>query len=226
MKQRLLQHLSFAKPLRLALVLFTLLLTLPQTAWGQTEVTYTFGGLQTTSESGYNYTVSSTSGGGSQTWKIMNFTVDPSGRSYNASSDSLRIDNIQYYKDGEATTPATTVSFDLYSDFTLTGEFVSAEITYCTNNIDNRFVTILKNESSFNSNLTDNVSLTSTPATISLSGTYANKKYFNGNKIVFQFSFTTTNQSSGTNAFFTIKSIKIKTYDTYGLTVAGTVVSA
>ena len=226
MKQRLLQQLSFAKPLRLALVLFTLLLTLPQTAWGQTEVTYTFGGLQTTSESGYNYTVSSTSGGGSQTWKIMNFTVDPSGRSYNASSDSLRIDNIQYYKDGEATTPATTVSFDLYSDFTLTGEFVSAEITYCTNNIDNRFVTILKNESSFNSNLTDNVSLTSTPATISLSGTYANKKYFNGNKIVFQFSFTTTNQSSGTNAFFTIKSIKIKTYDTYGLTVAGTVVSA
>ncbi len=225
MKQRLLQHLSFAKPLRLALVLFTLL-TLPQTAWGQTEVTYTFGGLQTTSESGYNYTVSSTSGGGSQTWKIMNFTVNPSGRSYNASSDSLRIDNIQYYKDGEATTPATTVSFDLYSDFTLTGEFVSAEITYCTNNIDNRFVTILKNESSFNSNLTDNVSLTSTPATISLSGTYANKKYFNGNKIVFQFSFTTTNQSSGTNAFFTIKSIKIKTYDTYGLTVAGTVVSA
>lgn len=227
MRQRLLQHLSFAKPLRLALVLLTLLLTLPQTAWGQTEVTYTFGGLQTTSESGYNYTVSSTSGGGSQTWKIKNFTVEPSGRSYNASSDSLRIDNIQYYQTGATTTPATTVSFDLYSDFTLTGEFVSAEITYCTNNIDNRFVTILKNESSINTNLTnDNVSLTSTPATISLSGTYANEKYFNGNKIVFQFSFTTTNQSSGTNAFFTIKSIKIKTYDTYGLTVAGTVVSA
>ena len=37
MRQRLLQHLSFAKPLRLALVLFTLLLTLPQTVWGVTE---------------------------------------------------------------------------------------------------------------------------------------------------------------------------------------------
>ena len=36
MRQRLLQHLSFAKPLRLALVLFTLLLTLPQTAMGET----------------------------------------------------------------------------------------------------------------------------------------------------------------------------------------------
>ena len=34
MRQRLLQHLSFAKPLRLALVLSTLL-TLPQTAWGK-----------------------------------------------------------------------------------------------------------------------------------------------------------------------------------------------
>lgn len=41
MRQRLLQHLSLAKPLRLALVLSTLLLTLPQTAWGQT--TYNIG---------------------------------------------------------------------------------------------------------------------------------------------------------------------------------------
>lgn len=46
MRQRLVQHLSFAKPLRLALVLSTILLALPQTAWGQTN--YQSGTLNTT----------------------------------------------------------------------------------------------------------------------------------------------------------------------------------
>lgn len=44
MKQRLLQHLSFAKPLRLALVLFTLLLTLPADMWAQGTKTFNFYG--------------------------------------------------------------------------------------------------------------------------------------------------------------------------------------
>lgn len=45
MRQRLLQHLSFAKPLRLALVLFTLLLTLPADMWAQGTKTFNFNGV-------------------------------------------------------------------------------------------------------------------------------------------------------------------------------------
>lgn len=229
MRQRLLQHLSFAKPLRLALVLSTLLLTLPQTAWGD-EVTYTFGsapgGNGGLSYDGTKYTISSTSGGTSQGWTITNLAVNPNRIGWVASSDSLKISNITYYDSG-TTDPATTVTFDLLSDFTLTGEFVRAEISYCTNKIDNRFVTISKNDDYFSSNLTrDNELLTSTPATISLSSTYAVNKYFNGNKIAFHFSFTTVSNANQNDGSFTIKSIKITTYDTYGLTVAGTVVTA
>lgn len=44
MKQRLLQHLSLAKPLRLALVLFTLLLTVPADMWAQGTKTFNFYG--------------------------------------------------------------------------------------------------------------------------------------------------------------------------------------
>ena len=55
MRQRLLQHLSLAKPLRLALVLSTLLLT--QTAWGQTN--YQSGTLNTTNNTWGDWTLSS-----------------------------------------------------------------------------------------------------------------------------------------------------------------------
>lgn len=64
MRQRLLQHLSFAKPLRLALVLLTLLLTLPQTAMGATEVvtkTITFNKTINTVNSGINNSTMSVS---------------------------------------------------------------------------------------------------------------------------------------------------------------------
>lgn len=64
MKQRLLQQLSFAKPLRLALVLFTLLLTLPQTVWGVTEEvtkTITFNKDVSTVSSGINNSTMSVS---------------------------------------------------------------------------------------------------------------------------------------------------------------------
>lgn len=44
MRQRLLQHLSLAKPLRLALVLSTLLLTLPADMWAQGTKTFNFYG--------------------------------------------------------------------------------------------------------------------------------------------------------------------------------------
>lgn len=64
MRQRLLQHLSFAKPLRLALVLSTLLLTLPQTVWGVTEEvtkTITFNKDVSTVSSGINNSTMSVS---------------------------------------------------------------------------------------------------------------------------------------------------------------------
>jgi hypothetical protein len=62
MRQRLLQHLSLAKPLRLALVLSTLLLTLPQTAWGE-EITktITFNKTVNTVNSGINNSTMSVS---------------------------------------------------------------------------------------------------------------------------------------------------------------------
>ena len=226
MKQRLLQHLSFAKPLRLALVLSTLLLALPQTAWGNTEVTYTFVSGMASAGTG-QYTVPSTSGGNTYNWNITNFLVTPNRTGWVAATDSLKFSNINYHDSGTSD-PATTVDFELTSDFTLTGAFVSAEITYCTENMATKTVTILRNEGAISSLLTrEKTALGSTPTTISLDNLYTNQSYFNGNKIAFHFYFTTIVSGSGvqTNGSFSIQSIKITTSDTFGLTIAGTPVT-
>ena len=222
MRQRLLQHLSFAKPLRLALVLFTLLLT--QTAWGQgqTEVTYTFGGLQNSTDPNYNYTITSGSAGGSKEWKIKNFAVAPSGRSYSTSTTTLGFSSIPYYSSSNPD-PSTTISFDLISDFTLTGNFVSAEITYTTDNMNSQTVSIQKDITTTWVALTnDNIVMNTSPASIPNT---RDDKTFSGNGIVFHFSFTTNTVTSGIEpqyASFEIQSIKITTTDAYGITVAGT----
>ena len=173
------------------------------------------------------YTVPSTSGGNTYNWNITNFLVTPNRTGWVAATDSLKFSNINYHDSGTSD-PATTVDFELTSDFTLTGAFVSAEITYCTENMATKTVTILRNEGAISSLLTrEKTALGSTPTTISLDNLYTNQSYFNGNKIAFHFYFTTIVSGSGvqTNGSFSIQSIKITTSDTFGLTVAGTPVT-
>lgn len=72
MKQRLLQQLSFAKPLRLALVLSTLL-TLPQTAWGQT--TYDKGTYNSQNNTWGDWQVAATGTTISSSGEFLSFNV-------------------------------------------------------------------------------------------------------------------------------------------------------
>lgn len=232
MRKLLLNPTPLFRKLRQLSMLLTLLLALPQTAMGD-EVTYTFGseigqnGGLTYVESG-KYTISSKSGGNSQGWTITNFEVTQDRTGWQASSDSLKISNIYYLDSGDPA--ATTVDFLLTSDFTLTGAFVSAEITYCTNKMETKTVTIGKNGGTYISLLTDeNEALGSTPTTISLNNSHANNRNFNGNKISFHFYFTTITATSGQpqDASFTIQSIKITTGPIeYDLKVENTQVTA
>lgn len=73
MKQRLLQQLSFAKPLRLALVLSTLLLTLPQTVWGQT--TYDKGTYNSQNNTWGDWQVAATGTTISSSGEFLSFNV-------------------------------------------------------------------------------------------------------------------------------------------------------
>lgn len=225
MRKLLLNPTPLFRKLRQLSMLLTLLLALPQTAWGQ-EVTntYTFTG---TTLSGNAGTATSTTGNATQNWEIKNFSITNNRIGYEISSDSLKISNIIYY---DSYNGPTTVEFYLMSDFTLTGAFVSAEITYCTNKMETKTVTIAKNEGNSNSLLTDeNEALGATPTTISLNSSHANNRNFNGNKISFHFSFTTitSGYSNQQDASFTIQSIKITTGPIeYDLKVENTQVTA
>ena len=214
MKQRLLQQLSFAKPLRLALVLFTLLLTLPQNVWGDTVTTYTFD--QTATDKG-NGTYSIPSNSGAYSWTIQDLA-----------SGHTPVTNALGFSDVPA---GGNLLFTIYSDFTLTGAFVSARITYSYSNTSKQSVAIYKNTGSLNDALTygnsttqELVELTGSPKTIDLSSTQLDHQFFAGNRIVFYFSIegSTTNG----NGTISIQSIEITTKDEYGLTVAGTAVTA
>ena len=207
MRKRLLSQPIHSTSLHKLLVLITMFITLPLSAMGD-EVTYSFTSTSITDGAG---TATSTTGNATQNWEFKNFSITNNRIGYVISSDSLKISNIIYYDSHDG---PTTVEFDLMSDFTLTGAFVSAEITYCTNKMETKTVTIAKNEGTFNSLLTDdNVALGSTPTTILLDNTHANNRNFNGNKISFHFSFTTITATSGQpqDASFTIQSIKITT---------------
>lgn len=212
MKQRLLQHLSLAKPLRLALILSTLLLA--QTAWGQTATTYTFDQTAIDNNDG-TYSISSNSG--TNSWTI-----------HNLASGHTPVTGALGFSDVPA---GGNLVFDIYSDFTLTGAFVSAKITYSTSNTSKQSVAIYKNTGSLNDALTygnsttqELVELTGSPQTISLSSTQLDHQFFAGNKIVFYFSIE--GLASGDNGTISIQSIEITTKDEYGLTVAGTAVTA
>ncbi len=223
MRKLLLNPTPLFRKLRQLSLLLSLLLALPQTAWGE-EVTYSFTSTSITDGAG---TATSTTGNATQNWIFKNFSITNNRIGYVISSDSLKISNIIYY---DSYNGPTTVEFDLMSDFTLTGAFVSAEITYCTNKMETKTVTIAKNEGTYNSLLTnENEALGSTPTTIFLNSSHANHRNFNGNKISFHFSFTTitSGYSNQQDASFTIQSIKITTGPIeYDLKVEDTQVTA
>ena len=119
MRKRLLHHLSFTKPKRLVLILLTLLLTLPQTAWGQTtyniwigdfEGNGSFAGTRVTSENANdvlgNGTVSyadgvlTLNGANIQGTIYINgdLTIDLKGKNYITANDSSAITNVNTAK--------------------------------------------------------------------------------------------------------------------------------
>ena len=209
---------------RLLLSMLTLLLMSVAMQAEETSTTYTFTGMSAVSGSDYQYEVTSTSGEASETWKIKNFsTTDESYNNrtfnYELETQSLGISHIF-----ATSTSATIIDFHLVSDFTLQGDFVSAEITYSTSGMSQCKAIVYKVGDSFYSTLTDaNNPLGTSPATISLKSSYEDEKYFNDKKIALGFTFI-TNKSDSSDGAFSIQSIKITTtphVDYYDLWVNG-----
>ena len=210
---------------RWLLSLFTMLLMSVGMQAEETSTTYTFTGMSAVSGSDYQYEVTSTSGEASETWKIKNFSATDENYNVRSSSgyvletQSLGISNIF-----ATSTSATIIDFQLVSDFTLQGDFVSAEITYSTSGMSQCKAIVYKVGDSFYSTLTDaNNPLGTSPATVSLKSSYEDEKYFNDKKIALGFTFI-TNKFDDYSGAFSIQSIKITTtphVDYYDLWVNG-----
>ena len=210
---------------RWLLSLFTMLLMSVGMQAEETSTTYTFTGMSAVSGEDYQYEVTSTSGEASETWKIKNFSATDENYNVRSSSDyvletqSLGISNIF-----ATSTSATIIDFQLVSDFTLQGDFVSAEITYSTSGMSQCKAIVYKVGDSFYSTLTDaNNPLGTSPATVSLKSSYEDEKYFNDKKIALGFTFI-TNKFDDYSGVFSIQSIKITTtphVDYYDLWVNG-----
>lgn len=169
---------------RWLLSLFTMLLMPVGMQAEETSTTYTFTGMSAVSGSDYQYEVTSTLGEASETWKIKNFSATDESYNnrtfnYELETQSLGISHIF-----ATSTSATIIDFQLVSDFTLLGDFVSAEITYSTSGMSQCKAIVYKVGDSFYSTLTDaNNPLGTSPATISLKSSYEDEKYFNDKKI-------------------------------------------
>ena len=214
---------------RWLLSLFTMLLMSVGMQAEETSTTYTFTGMSAASGSDYQYEVTSTSGEASETWKIKNFSATDESYynrtfNYELETQSLGISNIF-----ATSTSATIIDFQLVSDFTLQGDFVSAEITYSTSGMSQCKAIVYKVGDSFYSTLTDaNNPLGTSPATVSLKSSYEDEKYFNDKKIALGFTFI-TNKFDGYSGAFSIQSIKITTtphVEEYNLWVGGVQVNS
>ena len=147
------------------LSLIALLLMSVEMQAEETSTTYTFSGMSAVSGADYQYEVTSTSGGASETWKIKNFSAtDESYHNRTTSvyvfdTQSVGISNI--FATSES---ATIIKFQLVSDFVLHGDFVSADdesydadhilneegwITITPNNVDRTDYAELKRLRSF-----------------------------------------------------------------------------
>ena len=211
------------------LSLIALLLMSVEMQAEETSTTYTFSGMSAVSGADYQYEVTSTSGGASETWKIKNFSAtDESYHNRTTSvyvfdTQSVGISNI--FATSES---ATIIKFQLVSDFVLHGDFVSAEITYSTSGMSYSNAVVCKVGNSSYSMLTDtSEQLGTSPATISLKSLYEDEKYFNDQKVALDFTFI-TNKFDGYDGEFSIQSVKITTTPAtdYNLWVGGVQVNS
>ncbi len=227
MRKLLLNPTPLFRKLRQLSLLLTLLLALPQTAWGQgsnqVSKTYTF---KVTTLSGNTGTATSDITGGTvaetYTWNIKDFsrtigsvaytngTVTPSNSKLGFSGDGIgrKLENGNYY--------AVQTTFVLESE-AFTGEFVSATIEgYSSTGMSTAQVQVLRDEGttasplSYGENQHGYTTLSSTTSLpMSTSEVHTSNKYLNGNKLRFIFMFVSDNQSN--NASFEIGSITITT---------------
>lgn len=242
MRKLLLNPTPLFRKLRQLSMLLTLLLALPQTAWGE-EVTktYTFTG---TTLSGNAGTATSNITGGTvaetYTWNIKDFSREASGYAYNdgivtpsnsklgfsGEGISRKFENYAYH--------AVKTTFVLESE-AFTGEFVSATIDgYTSTGMSTAKVQVLRDEGtqasplSYNTTDDPNNGYTNLSSTTSLpmstSEVHTSNKYLNGNKLRFIFMFESDNSN---NASFEIGSITITTGPIeYDLKVENTQVTA
>lgn len=227
MRKLLLNPTPLFRKLRQLSMLLTLLLALPQTAWGeQVTKTYTFTG---TTLSGNAGTATSDITGGTvaetYTWNIKDFsrvangyaytegTVTPNNLKLGFSGEGIRrkFENSAYH--------AVQTTFVLESE-AFTGEFVSATIEgYSSTGMSTAKVQVLRDEGTKTSplsyNTNDNLGLgytnlsSTTSLPMSTMEVHTSNKYLNGNKLRFIFMFESDNQSD--NASFEIGSITITT---------------
>ena len=210
MRRSLLNKRILPKPLRQALVLITLLL-LPSAAWGRANsVTHTFASPVPSTDPDYDYTVVSS---GEYNWKIKNLNIDKSGYELKKSASTL---GFSVYREANINQTAT-ISFDLISDFGITGTVTGIEIVYNTGSgitggkfdagkVGDFIETIFPYEalpaSTDANDLSKEVSVNS--------DTYNCYQFFKNDKIHLSFSFD-ANLALPENVFFNIKAIKIYT---------------
>jgi hypothetical protein len=210
MRRSLLNKRILPKPLRQALVLITLLL-LPSAAWGvANSVTHTFASPVASTDPDYDYTVVSS---GEYNWKIKNLNIDKSGYELKKSASTL---GFSVYREANINQTAT-ISFDLISDFGITGTVTGIDIVYNTGSgitggkfdagkVGDFIETIFPYEalpaSTDANDLSKEVSVNS--------DTYNCYQFFKNDKIHLSFSFD-ANLALPENVFFNIKAIKIYT---------------
>lgn len=204
MRKLLLNPTPLFRKLRQLSLLLTLLLALPQTAWGQeVSTTYTFTKTEAITSTDYVFSVSSTSDATNYGWKIKSGYLGVAGTPLD---NALGFSNIPQYDSGSA----NAFTFDVISDFTLSGAFLSAEITYTLSN-DNSIckAEIYKDDNGTNKTLTSFDNLNASPQTLiwNNNSQAQENQFFDGHKIIFHFSLG----AGSDNASISIQSIKITT---------------
>lgn len=230
MKQRLLQQLSFAKPLRLALVLSTLLLTLPQTTWGE-EVTktITFNKTVSTVDSNIDNSTMSVSikeeVSGVSTTYDGEITISNHGiKSYSCSANGALFKMNGY--------SAANSSFDIMipGNYPAKPSRVIVKAAYANGNTDYYFGIGVDSDSgnTYDYKLTTSSSNDNVEAEFTADGSIRTNRDNEGPLwLDFVINATTEPQSEDVRTTITVKEISITyTRDVYGITVAGTSVKS
>ncbi len=204
MRERLRHQFNQCSQLHKLLVLFTLII-LPHSVWGQeVSTTYTFSKTESlTGDQNYAYSVSSTSGETNYGWKIKK---DYLGLAGTPLDNALGFSAIPM-NNGNSTNQLT---FDVISDFTISGAFLSAEITY-TLSTDGTTCSaeFYKDNNNSNETLTTFVALSASPQTFYWDNNtqMKEKQFFDGHKLILHLSLA----AGSDDASISIQSIKITT---------------